>query len=70
MRHTNATLQREARIHPKVVQERLGHSDIGVTLGRDAAQGFDAVFGKGGIDGEGQAGAARMPPWGVSHNRQ
>ena len=54
LRHTNATLQLEAGIHPKVVQERLGHSDIGVTLdtyshvtptlGRDAARRLDAVF--------------------------
>jgi integrase len=54
LRHTNATLQLEAGIHPKVVQERLGHSDIGVTLdiyshvtpalGRDAAQRLDEVF--------------------------
>lgn len=32
LRHTNATLQFEAGIHPKVVQERLGQNDIGVTL--------------------------------------
>lgn len=60
LRHTNATLQLEAGIHPKVVQERLGHSDIGVTLdiyshvtptlGRDAAQRLDAVFDDGAID--------------------
>lgn len=54
LRHTNATLQFEARMHYKGVQERLGHSDIGVTLdirshvtltlGRDAAQRLDRVF--------------------------
>ena len=32
LRHTNATLLLEAEVHPKVVQERLGHSTIGVTL--------------------------------------
>ena len=54
LRHTNATLQLEAGIHPKVVQERLGHSDISVTLdiyshvmptlGREAAQRLDAML--------------------------
>ena len=31
-RHTMATLALEAGVHPKVVQERLGHSQISVTL--------------------------------------
>ncbi len=48
LRHTNATLMLEAGIRPKVAQERLGRSDVGITLnvyshvpptlGRDAAQ--------------------------------
>lgn len=33
LRHTWATLALEQGIHPKVVQERLGHSTIAVTLG-------------------------------------
>jgi integrase len=31
-RHTHATLLLKAGVHPKVVQERLGHSSISVTL--------------------------------------
>jgi integrase len=34
MRHTMATLLLEAGIHPKVVQERLGHKSIQMTLDR------------------------------------
>lgn len=33
LRHTWATLALEAGVHPKVVQERLGHSTIAITLG-------------------------------------
>jgi integrase len=32
LRHTPATLMLQQNIHPKVVQERLGHSDISLTL--------------------------------------
>lgn len=32
LRHTHATLMLKADIHPKVVQERLGHSSIALTL--------------------------------------
>ncbi len=32
LRHTNATLLLLAGVHPKIVQERLGHSSIGITL--------------------------------------
>ena len=32
LRHTHATVLLKQGIHPKVVQERLGHSNIGVTL--------------------------------------
>jgi integrase len=64
LRHTNATLMLEAGIHPKVVQERLGHSDIAITLniyshvmptlGRDAAQQLrDALHGDEPADGGG-----------------
>lgn len=32
LRHTHATLLLQAGVHPKVVQERLGHSSIKITL--------------------------------------
>jgi integrase len=32
LRHTHATLALERRIHPRVVQERLGHANVGITL--------------------------------------
>lgn len=32
IRHTHATLLLQAQVHPKVVQERLGHSSIMITL--------------------------------------
>jgi integrase len=32
LRHTHATLALLAGVHPKVVQERLGHSSISVTM--------------------------------------
>ena len=32
LRHTHATLSLQAGIHPKVVSERLGHSNITITL--------------------------------------
>lgn len=34
LRHTHATLLLQANVHPKIVQERLGHSSIVVTLDR------------------------------------
>ncbi len=33
LRHTWATLALEREIHPRVVQERFGHSTISITLG-------------------------------------
>jgi integrase len=33
LRHAWATLALERGIHPRVVQERLGHSTIAITLG-------------------------------------
>ena len=32
LRHTSATLALAAGVHPKVVSERLGHANIGITL--------------------------------------
>ncbi len=56
LRHTAATLLLLEGVHPKVVQERLGHSQISITLdiyshvlpsmGRDAANKLDALLGK------------------------
>jgi integrase len=53
-RHTLASLMLKAGTHPKIVQERLGHSSIGMTLDtyshvapglqEAAAQRFDAII--------------------------
>ena len=53
-RHTHATLMLKAGIHPKVVSERLGHANIGITLDiyshvlpglqEAAAEKFDRLF--------------------------
>jgi integrase len=34
LRHTSATMLLAAGVHPKIVQERLGHTDIAMTLNR------------------------------------
>ena len=54
MRHTHASLMLKQAVHPKVVQERLGHADIGVTaniyshvaptLQREAADTFSKAM--------------------------
>jgi site-specific recombinase XerD len=54
LRHTSATLLLTQGVHPKVVQERLGHSQISVTLDIyshvmpsmqvDAARSLDAML--------------------------
>ena len=54
LRHTHATLMLTQGVHPKVVQERLGHSSIAITLDtyshvapgiqEAAAKKFDEVF--------------------------
>ena len=36
LRHGWATLALTAGVHPKVVQERLGHANISITRGRDS----------------------------------
>lgn len=55
-RHTHASLMLRQGVHPKMVQERLGHSSIAITLDtyshvapglqEAAAAGFDVVFGQ------------------------
>ena len=57
LRHTSATLLLSAGVHPKVVQERLGHSQISVTLDtyshvlptlqREAAGKLDGILAGG-----------------------
>jgi len=32
LRHTHATLMLKARVHPKIVSERLGHATVAFTL--------------------------------------
>jgi integrase len=56
LRHTHATLMLKAGIHPKIVQERLGHSSIAITLDtyshvspgmqQKAAETFDSILGQ------------------------
>jgi len=55
LRRTSATLLLAEEVHPKVVSERLGHSDVGITLNRyshvtpdmqrQAADMLDAALG-------------------------
>jgi integrase len=44
VRHTWATLALTAGVHPRVAQERLGHSTVGITLGTysHVAEGMQA----------------------------
>jgi integrase len=54
LRHTHATLMLKAGVHPKIVSERLGHANIGITLDtyshvlpglqEAAAERFDRIF--------------------------
>jgi len=56
LRHTAATLALEAGVHPRVVQERLGHANVAMTLDtyshavprldRDAADRLEALLGE------------------------
>lgn len=58
LRHTMATLLLSANVHPKVVQERLGHSSVKLTLDtyshvvptlqKEAAEKLDGMFRKNG----------------------
>ena len=57
LRHASATLLLSQGVHPKVAQERLGHSTIAVTMDtyshvlpdmqRQAASKLDKLFGVG-----------------------
>ncbi|HEX5505336.1 MAG TPA: site-specific integrase, partial [Thermomicrobiales bacterium] len=61
LRHTNATLLLGSGVHPKVVPERLGHSQVGITLntyshvlpglGREAVERLGAALGGGDEEG-------------------
>jgi integrase len=56
LRHTAATLMLEQGVHPKVVQERLGHSNIQMTMnlyshvsesmGQQAAEALAGAIGE------------------------
>lgn len=56
LRHTSATLRLAQGVHPKIVQERLGHANVSMTLDRyshvtmdmqrQAADGLDAALGE------------------------
>jgi len=56
-RHTHASLLLGQKVHPKIVQDRLGHSSIQTTLDlyghvapslkEDAAKAFDRAFSEG-----------------------
>ena len=64
LRHTHASLLLQAGVHPKIVQERLGHSSIRVTLDtyshvigglqEVAAQRFDDLLAVRGIENVGK----------------
>jgi len=55
-RHTHATIMLKQGVHPKIVQERLGHSTISTTLDtyshvspglqQAAARGFDDILNR------------------------
>jgi integrase len=63
LRHTSATLLLATGVHPKVVQERLGHSQIGITLDTyshvvptlqlEAASKLDALMRRSAIKAKG-----------------
>lgn len=67
LRHTHASLLLQAGVHPKVVQERLGHSSIRVTLDtyshvigglqEAAAQRFDDLLAAGSAENVGKMSA-------------
>src|SRR5574340_170285 len=72
LRHTAATLMLQQGIHPKVVQERLGHSDIALTLNtyshvlpsiqEEAVQKLDQLFLRPKVESKGEIGASVAEP--------
>lgn len=71
LRHTHASLLRQAGVSPKVVSERLGHATVGFTMQvyahvipgmqADAVAAFgDLVFGGPGDDAENDESARRV----------
>lgn len=61
LRHTHATLALQQGVHPRVVQERLGHANVGITLGtyshvNPAMDASAAETIAGAIFGTGEAG--------------
>ncbi len=62
LRHTHASLMLKQGIHPKIVQERLGHASIGITLDtyshvvpglqQEAAKAFDKALKGNGLEKE------------------
>jgi integrase len=69
LRHTHATLMLKAGVHPKIVSERLGHANIGITLDtyshvlpglqEAAAERFDRIFEEG-SNGESRPSVSKM----------
>jgi len=70
LRHTHATLMLKAGVHPKIVSERLGHANIGITLDiyshvlpgmqESAADKFDRLFDDGDADGISEGDVIKM----------
>jgi len=54
LKHTHATMMLQANVNPKIVSERLGHANIGITLDiyshvlpgmqEEAVEKFDNIF--------------------------
>jgi integrase len=78
MRHTAATLMLQQGIHPKVVQERLGHSDIALTLNtyshvlpsiqEEAVQKLDQLFLPAKVESKGEIRASVAEPGSAPRN--
>jgi integrase len=71
LRHSAATILLVLKVHPKIVQERLGHSDIRMTLGtyshvlpsiqEDATDKLDDAFGREEKDDDPGTASAPVP---------